>query len=268
MDVKENVAHERNCMIAPAPPHEQGFLLYDGTFLDKQSQAERSFEIQLALKPEQRLAAEGLINQMYSWRGYGADHRLSGAGNCFTFNAMIDGNVVGTISLTVDQGDGLAADSTFRDVLDDVRSDPGVKICELTKFAFSSSVAPMNVIASLFHTIFIFGTQKFACSDLFIEVNPRHVRFYEVLLGFSHVGKLRSNASVAAPSQLMRLRVSDIGDYISAYADGGEEAPGRSLYPYFLTAAQELIICERMAMLDQRWPFGGPKRNLLNEMSA
>lgn len=256
MNAQEQVAHDRNRTAVPFSQTEQGFTLFDGTYVDKQSQSEKSFEIQLALTPEQRLAAEGLINQMYAWRGYGADHRLSGAGNCFTFNAMIDGEVVGTISLTVDQGDGLAADSTFPDVLDGVRSDPGIKICELTKFAFSSTVAPMNVIASLFHTIFIFGTQKFACTDLFIEVNPRHVRFYEVLLGFSHVGKLRSNASVAAPSQLMRLRVSDIGDYISAYADGGEEAPGRSLYPYFLTAAQELIICERMAVLDQRWPFG------------
>jgi len=254
MNAQEQVAHVTNRPVGTIPAIEQGFLLYDGTFLDKESQAERRFEIQLALTKEQRLAAEDLINQMYAWRGYGADHRLSGAENCFTFNALIDGDVVGTISLTVDNDAGLAADSTFQDVLDEVRSAPGVKICELTKFAFSSSAAPMNVIASLFHTIFIFGTQKFACTDLFIEVNPRHVRFYEVLLGFSHVGKLRSNASVAAPSQLMRLRVSDIGDYISAYADGGE-APSRSLYPYFLTAAQELIICERMAVLDQRWPF-------------
>jgi hypothetical protein len=52
----------------------------------------------------------------------------------------------------------------------------------------------------------------------------------------------------------MGLKVSDIGQYISAHA-GGTEKTARSLYPYFLTAAQELIICERMAALEGRWPF-------------
>ena len=234
---------------------ERELLLYDGVFVDKESLSERRFEIQLSLASEQRLAAEDLINQMYAWRGYGSDHRLSDAANCFTFNALVDGNVVGTLSLTVDLNTGLAADKTFHDVLDEVRSKPNIQICELTKFAFSPSAAPMHVVASLFHTIFIFGTQKFAGTDLFIEVNPRHVRFYQVMLGFTLVGNLRPNASVGAPSQLMRLRVKDIGKYISAQSGGNEKTP-RSLYPYFLTAAQELIICERMAALDRRWPFG------------
>lgn len=233
---------------------EAGFLLYDGVFKDKECGTERNFEIQLALTPAQRLAAEGLINQMYAWRGYGSDHRLSQADNCFTFNAVVDGKVAGTLSLTVDLKAGLAADRTFSDVLNAIRSNPERQVCELTKFAFCQAAAPMHVIASLFHTIFIFGTQRFSCTDLFIEVNPRHIRFYEVLLGFSLVGKLRPNASVGAPSQLMRLKVSDIGQYISAHA-GGTEKTARSLYPYFLTAAQELIICERLAALDGRWAF-------------
>ena len=235
-------------------PRERGFLLYDGVFTDKQSSSERSFEIQLALTQDQRDGAEELINEMYAWRGYGSDHRLSEASNCFTFNAVVDGKVAGTLSLTVDENTVLAADNTFGDALDRIRAMPGVQICELTKFAFSPSTAPMHVIASLFHTIFIFGTQRFACTDLFIEVNPRHIRFYQVLLGFTLVGQLRPNASVGAPSQLMRLRVSDIGKYISEHA-GGADTSARSLYPYFLSAAQELIICERMAALDERWPF-------------
>lgn len=235
-------------------PEEAGFLLYDDVFTDKQSGTERSFEIQLALTQVQRLAAEDLINQMYAWRGYGSDHRLSQTDNCFTFNAVVDGKVAGTLSLTVDLDTGLAADGTFSDVLNEIRSNPHTQICELTKFAFCQSAAPMHVIASLFHTIFIFGTQRFSCTDLFIEVNPRHIRFYEVLLGFSLVGNLRPNASVGAPSQLMRLKVSDIGKYISSRARGTEKT-ARSLYPYFLTAAQELIICERMTALEGRWPF-------------
>jgi len=241
--------------------NQQSFLLYDGVFTDKESQSERSFEIQLALTKSQRHAAEELINRMYTWRGYGSDHRLSDAANCFTFNAVVDGDVVGTLSLTVDVNTGFAADNTFQDVLDAVRAQPGIQICELTKFAFSPTIAPMHVLASLFHTIFIFGTQKFACTDLFIEVNPRHIRFYQTLLGFSLIDKLRPNASVGAPSQLMGLRVQDIGKYISTNAQRGDRAT-RSLYPYFLTAAQELIICERMAAIDKHWPFTGIRKEL------
>lgn len=247
---------ERSIVDAPMTHalDDPSFLLYDGFFTDKESGAERRFEIQLALTRQQRQAAEELINQMYGWRGYGSDHRLSDASNCFTFNALVDGKVAGTLSLTVDLDAGLAADNTFSDVLDAIRSKPRTQLCELTKFAFSPAVAPMHVIASLFHTIFIFGTQRFCCTDLFIEVNPRHIRFYQVLLGFSLVGRLRANASVGAPSQLMRLRVREIGEFISAHASGTDKC-ARSLYPYFLTAAQELIICERMAELERRWPF-------------
>lgn len=233
---------------------QQSFLLYDGIFTDRESRIDRNFEIQLALTKNQRHASEELINRMYKWRGYGSDHRLSDASNCFTFNAVVDGEVVGTLSLTVDVSTGLAADNTFQDLLDKTRIKSGRKICELTKFAFSSTIAPMNVIASLFHTIFIFGTQKFACTDLFIEVNPRHIRFYQTLLGFSLIDRLRPNASVGAPSQLMRLSVKDIETYISTNTNGGYEGT-RSLYPYFLSAAQELIIHERMAALENQWPF-------------
>ncbi|WP_296722723.1 acetyltransferase [Erythrobacter sp.] len=254
MIIDELLEHPAGREEATKPASERGFLLYDGVFTDKKSRSERKFEIQLALTQAQRNAAEDLINRMYSWRGYGSEHRLSDANNCFTFIAVVDGEVVGTLSLTVDMNTGFAADNTFEDVLNAVRAKPGIQICELTKFAFCPSVAPMHVLASLFHTIFIFGTQRFACTDLFIEVNPRHIRFYQILLGFSSAGKLRPNAAVGAPSQLMRLRVSDIGKYISAHA-GLSETTARSLYPYFLTAAQELMICERMALLDRQWPF-------------
>ena len=233
---------------------EPNLILHDGSFVDKHNQSERRFEIGMAITSDQRSTAEELINEMYGWRGYGADHHLNSGTNSFTFTASIDGRVVGTLSLTVDHENRMAADDTFEDVLNDVRSQPGIHICELTKFAFSPSAAPMDVLASLFHTIFIFGTQKFSCTDLFIEVNPRHIRFYKTLLGFTSVGDLRSNISVSAPSQLLRLRVSDIATYIAEYA-GEKEKTERSLYPYFLTAAQEFLICERMAALEQRWPF-------------
>jgi hypothetical protein len=101
-------------------------------------------------------------------------------------------------------------------------------------------------MASLFQFIYIYGTRCFDCTDLFIEVNPRHVRFYEVMLGFGRVGPLKTNSTVDAPSQLMRLKVSDIRRYIDSYA-GCEQQTGRSLYPHFFELAEEKQVEDRIA---------------------
>ena len=249
MPLQERFSRSRETGPTDLIVSEKRLPLYRGNFSDKFAHTERSFEIQLALSGGQRADALNLINKMYSWRGYGARHELSERPNCATFAAVVDSETVGTLSLTVDSEFGLASDATFKDALDKFRGVEGAKICELTKLAFSPATTPMNVLASLFHTIFIFGTQRFACTDLFIEVNPRHIRFYEVMLGFSKATELRTNSSVDAPSQLMRLEVAQIGSFIERYAGQGGSSK-RSLYPYFLTAAQELLIHERMAQLD------------------
>lgn len=176
---------------------------------------------------------------MYDWRGYGADHQLDAADNSTTFAVTMDGATICTLTLTVDSGAGLAADKTFRDVLGEARDTPGASLCELTKFACSPSEDSRFLLASLFHTIFIFGTEQYNCTDLFIEVNPRHIRFYEAMLGFEKVGELRTNEGVDAPSQLMRLKVVNIADSIKHYVGRDDRAALRSLYPCFLSQNEE-----------------------------
>ena len=227
--------------------------LFEGAIEDA-GVAARGFAITLAASAEQRDAACDLVNRKYGWRGYGSDHQLNDGAGCTTFGAVVGDEMVGTLSLTVDSPARLAADSTFADLLDEVRGAAGTRLCELTKFAMAEKAMPMHVLASLFHTIFIFGTGRYDCTDLLIEVNPRHIRFYEAMLEFERLGGLRVNRSVGAPSQLMRLKVADIGRNIQLYA-GSKARSRRSLYPYFLTAAQECLIHERMADLDRRWPF-------------
>lgn len=227
--------------------------LYESSLTGTIEQYAKSFAISLALSKAERSAACDLINRKYGWRGYGSDHALSRSAECATFSAYVEGEVVGTLSLTVDSPSKLAADATFADTLDALRQEPGTTLCELTKFALNSDLNSMHILATLFHTIFIFGTSRHQCSDLIIEVNPRHIRFYEAMLAFEKVGGLRTNEAVDAPSQLMRLKVADIGKNIQKHA--GTKTDKRSLYPYFLTAAQECIIHERMADLDRHWPF-------------
>ena len=210
--------------------------------------AQDSMTIRLADCDGQRNRANMLLNRMYSWRGYGANHELPSAPNCVTFTATSQDDVIGTLTLTVDSTAGLAADRTFKDEIDSFRNAPGAKLCELTKFAFDTSSPARPRLAALFHIIFIYGSMHYECTDLFIEVNPRHRRFYEIMLGFKCVGPPRTNASVNAPALLMWLNVGAIRRYIDKYAGDDREA-GRSFYAHFFSSQEEEGIYGRLAGL-------------------
>jgi len=200
------------------------------------------FDVHLVETQRDRDCARDLLNRMYDWRGYGANHVLDAAENSTSFAVSLDEEVVCTLTLRVDAGAGLTADKTFPDVLGEAREVPRASLCELTKFACSPSKDSRFLLASMFHTIFIFGTEKYNCTDLFIEVNPRHIRFYETMLGFKKVSELRTNKGVDAPSQLMRLKVADIASNIKRHAGCNDSAAKRSLYPYFLSEEEEQAV--------------------------
>ena len=71
--------------------------------------------IRLADCDGQRNRANMLLNRMYSWRGYGADHELPIAPNSVTFTAMSGEDMIGTLTLNVDSPARLTADKTFGD---------------------------------------------------------------------------------------------------------------------------------------------------------
>jgi hypothetical protein len=205
-----------------------------------------SMTIRLASSDGERNRANMLLSRMYSWRGYGVSHSLPSAPNCVTFTATADEDVIGTLTLAVDSASGLACDRLFKDELDKFRAAPGASLCELTKFAFDTSLPARPRLAALFHIIFIFGSLHYDCTDLFIEVNPRHRRFYQAMLGFTPVGSPKMNKVVNAPSQLMWLNVADIRQKIRQYA-GDDRYAGRTLYADFFSAEEEQGIYRRLA---------------------
>src|SRR5690349_14136608 len=216
-------------------------------------QAQDSMTIRLADCDGQRSGANMLLNQMYSRRGYGSNHNSPTAPNCVTFTASTGDNVIGTLTLTVDSAAGLAADRTFGDEIQNFRRAPGARLCELTRFAFDTSSPARPRLAALFHLIFIYGSMHYDCTDLFIEVNPRHARFYEAMLGFTRVGAAKINEAVNAPAQLMWLNVADIRRRIDQHAGRADDAT-RSLYAHFFSAKEEAGIYQRLAGLDELAP--------------
>ena len=229
---------------------------------------QESMTIRLANSDGQRNQANMLLSRMYSWRGYTMTDSLRSAPNCITFTASSDEDVIGTLTLTVDSPCGLRSDATFKDELDKFRSAPGSSVCELTKFAFDTSLPTRPRLAALFHIIFIFGSLHYQCTDLFIEVNPRHRRFYEAMLGFTPIGSPRTNLAVNAPSQLMWLDVGSIRRQIDKYA-GDERFAGRTLYAHFFSAEEEQGIFRRLGGRNSyEAPFRRPREETCSRAPA
>lgn len=191
--------------------------------------------------------ALALVNKMYAWRGYGNDHTLPEDRIHTTFTAIAKDETIGTITLALDSDHGLAADETFRDEIDRLRQTPGTELCELTKFAFDAVNSSKFLLASLFHIVYLVGTHNYRCTDLVIEANPRHKRFYEAMLGFKSIGDVRKNPKVDAPSQLLHIKVSEIQKHIS---EKTREIAQRacSLYPYFLLPEEECFISRKLSI--------------------
>ncbi len=206
---------------------------------------ERTFGIRAADIAEQRNSASMLINKMYAWRGY-TGGQLGSDPNKITLTASDHHEVMGTVSLGLDAGVGLLADQVFQDCLDPHRMRGG-KICEIIKLAIDPSIKSKSVLASLFHVAYIYAVYLHDCTDIFIEVNPRHRRFYEGMLGFKVECDTRFNGRVQAPAVLLHLSVDYCAAQIARF--GGTSAnPGseRSLYPFVFSPREEAGIVQRL----------------------
>ena len=210
---------------------------------------EKSFGIRVADTEEGRSSASMLINKMYTWRGYAGTHRIDGNPNRITLSASDHGEVVGTVTLGIDSPIGILADEVFKDQIDPFRA-RGAKVCEITKLAFDPNVRSKSALASLFHILFIYGRRIHKCTDVFIEVNPRHRRFYETMLGFKRMTDMRSNPRVDAPAYLLWNNLDDVQAKIESMG-GNSDHPGteRSLFPYFFSPKEEEGIAQRLMLL-------------------
>ena len=110
----------------------------------------------------------------------------------------------------------------------------GRKLCEFTKLAVDESVRSQAILGAIFHVACIYVINLHRCTDVLIEVNPRHVRFYERMLGFRRAAEERLDPVVNAPAVLMRLDLAHCASEI-ARLGGQRRSRGRerSFYPYF-----------------------------------
>lgn len=217
---------------------------------DSEASFSRNLKIRLADTDVKRSEASLLINRMYDWRGYGSHHAIPATPSHLTFTALDCCRTIGTVTLAIDSASGIAADGLFRAEIDAVRAQPGARVCELTKLAFDASAPSKPMLAALFHVVFIYGYRQHRCTDLFIEVNPRHCRYYEAMLGFTRIGEVRHHEAVGAPAQLMWLKV----DEIRRRVDRCKQGTNRSLYNHFFSPKEEDGVFSRMVS-DREYPL-------------
>ena len=170
-----------------------------------------TFATVVAESSEQIAAASNLVRRRYGWRGYdvvaadddGAPPRSSVLHE-FTIIALDRATTLGTVTLRLDGPAGLQAAKSYGTTIDEVRSTGG-RVCELTRFAVAENVDSRTVVASLFACMYDIGRTTHGMTDLFVEVNPRHVAFYVRTLGFEVAAGERFCTRVGAPSVLLWL---------------------------------------------------------------
>ena len=207
----------------------------------------RLFTIRAADSNGERSSASILVKRMYEKRGYATTslNKYDGSSR-ITLIASEGENTLGTITIGFDTPTGLLVDDLFCDEVSKLRG-AGREVCEFTKLAMDNVVRSKRVLASLFHVAYLIAHRINGIHDLMIEVNPRHVLYYEKMLGFEVMGAEKLNTRVNAPAVLLCLQLSHAKDQIAKFGGKPEfSASERSLYPYFFSAAEESGIIGRL----------------------
>jgi hypothetical protein len=188
----------------------------------------RGLNATLAVSAAELRAARDLVARRYAWRGYAVDvHPIDssdskGAGRReFTFIASDrTGETVGTMMLRLDGPGGLLVDADYGAELAAMRTE-GRRVCELTRLAVDAQSDSRSVLAALFSLAYLIGRVLHKATDVFIEVNPRHVAFYERALGFIVAAGERLCTRVKAPSVLLRLETAKLEERLRALGFNG-----------------------------------------------
>lgn len=206
------------------------------------------FKIRLANRHGILREASMLIQERYAQRGYGIQE-LAEDPNRLSIVAYEDSEPIGTLSIGFDSCAGLLCDDLYKVEIDKLRT-VGRKVCEFIKFAVITSSSSTKTLASLFHTAYTYAHRIRNFDDVVIEVNPRHVKFYQHALGFKKVGSERINRRVNAPAILLHAEFTHISEQIRKCRTG-EASPKemRSIYPYCFCEQEEQGILQRLRAL-------------------
>ncbi len=219
-----------------------------------------NFKIRLATKDGQKRLARMLVQKMVATRGY----ETGGAAPAEGMDAPNQLTLVvsdakerprATMSMIFDAGSGLPADAVFHDLLAPLR-DQGRRLIEISRLAIDRSGGSKRLFAGMAHIFLIYATMVHRYTDWIIEANPRHVGFYENLIGMKVMSEVRSGPAGAAPAVLLRIALADMLERAEALGGRGAASPEdeasdttpatEGLYPFFLSKDDARGIARRL----------------------
>lgn len=207
-----------------------------------------TFKIRLAHDSSRTAEARFLVEKQYGKKGYRSEGVAprNACPESVTLATYRGEEMMGTITVGFDMGDGLLVDELYKAEVDQLRQQ-GRWVCEFTKLAIDNKRTSKRVLAGLFHVAFFYAERIWGYSDIVIEVNPSHVSFYERLLGFEVIGSEKLCPRVHAPAVLLRVDTGWVRDMVRKFGGHPELAKQeRTLYPYFLPQEEEDKIVDRL----------------------
>lgn len=244
----------KTIVVVPPPAHLQNVglmpLKQERTLAcDEEAVRQDTIKIRLAHDASRTEAARILVERRYEQKGYfslGDPSRNLACPENVTLASYKGDEMMGTLSLGFDTGYGLLVDELYKPEIDSLRRE-GRRVCEFTKLAIDSKRTSKRMLAGLFHIAFLYAERIWGYTDIVIEVNPSHISFYQRMLGFEVLGKERMCPRVNAPAVLLRADTHWGRKMVEQFGGRPElSKQERSLFPYFLSKAEEDKILERL----------------------
>ena len=213
-----------------------------------QDEFDNLLQVCVVKQPSQRRPTSALIERRYAWRGYSASPLPELSEGKITLSALVEGSTVATITAGLDVAGGLYVAGLYPDVVGQLRNE-GRKLCEFTKLAVDEAMRSPSILGAIFHVACMYAIEVHRCSDVLIEVNPRHVRFYERMLGFTQAAEERLDPEVNAPAVLLVLDLRHCAREIERL--GGRRQHGRrerSFYPHFFSPQKAAEVVSRLRL--------------------
>ena len=127
-----------------------------------------------------------------------------------TFVAEIDGKVIATLSVIIDNSAGLPCEHLFKNEVNSFR-DSNKKIAEISRFAVSQDFKKNSVVIFqyLFQLLYHSYVSSSNVTDCIIMVEPRHCKVYKKF-GFNEISDIKLDHDADnAESKLMRLKLKE-----------------------------------------------------------
>jgi hypothetical protein len=216
-----------------------------GQIAESADEFDNSFQVCVADDAHRRHRASSLIQRRYAWRGYSTSALEGDGAGRLTLAAHMDDAIVATITASLDSDEGLYVGRLYPEEIGRLRAE-GRKLCEFTKLAVDESVRSHAVLGAIFHVACMYAINLHRCTDVLVEVNPRHVRFYQRMLGFKRAAEERLDPEVNAQAVLLRLDLGHCAREIARLGGHRKHSTERSFYPFFFAPDEAAEVIGRM----------------------